>query len=72
MTSLDVEYLFTNTPLEETIHVWCDFLFSNNAKVNNINRIDFETLLRAALKNTFSILNKKFINKLMELLWDLL
>ena len=72
MNSLDVEYLFTNTPLEETINVWCDFLFSNNAKVNNINRIDFETLLRAALRNTFSILNKKFINKLMELLWDLL
>ena len=72
MTSLDAEDLFTNIPLEETINVCCDFLFSNNAKVNNINRIDFETLLTAALKNTFSILNKKFINKLMELLWDLL
>ena len=25
----------------------------NNAKVNNINRIDFEKLLRAALQNNF-------------------
>ena len=28
-------------------------MFSNNAKVNNINRIDFEKLLRAALQNNF-------------------
>ena len=50
MASLDVESLFTNIPLEQTISVCCDFLFSNNAKVN-INRIDFEKLLTAALQN---------------------
>ena len=33
--------------------VCCDSLFSNDAKVNNINRIDFEKLLRAALHNDF-------------------
>ena len=53
MASLDVESLFTNILLEETISVCCDSLFSNNAKVNNINRIDFEKLLRAALQNNF-------------------
>ena len=53
MASLDVESLFTNIPLEETISVCCDFSFSNNAKVNNINRIDFDKLLRAALQNNF-------------------
>ena len=31
----------------------CDSLFSNDAKVNNINRIDFEKPLRAALQNNF-------------------
>ena len=31
----------------------CDSLFSNNAKVNNINRNNFEKLLRAALQNNF-------------------
>ena len=46
MASLDV---FTNIPLEETISVCCDSLFSNDAKVNKINRIDFEKHLRAAL-----------------------
>ena len=46
MASLDV---FTNIPLEETISVCCDSLFSNDAKVNNINRTNFEKHLRAAL-----------------------
>ena len=53
IVSLDVESLFTNIPLEETIRMCCDFLFSNDAKVDNINRIDFEKLLRAALQNKF-------------------
>ena len=53
MVTLDVQYLFNKTPLEDTISVYCDSLFSNDAKVNNINRIDFEKLLRAALQNNF-------------------
>ena len=46
MASLDVE---SNIPLEENISVCCDSLLSND----NINRIDFEKLLRAALQNNF-------------------
>ena len=48
MASLDVESLFNNIPLEETTSVCCDSLFSNDAKVNNINRIDFQKLLRVS------------------------
>ena len=53
MTSLDVDSLFANIPLEDTIRVCCDSLFINDSKVNNINRIDFEKLLRAAVQNNF-------------------
>ena len=53
MVSMDVESLFTNIPLEETRNVCCDSLFRNDAKVNNIKRIDFKKLLRAALQNKF-------------------
>ena len=53
MTSLDVEFLFTNIPLENIIGVSCDSLFSDDAKVNNINRIEFERILRVALQNKF-------------------
>ena len=51
MASLNVHSLFTNIPLEETISVCCDSLFSNDAKVNNVNRINFQKLLRAVLQN---------------------
>ena len=37
----------------------CDSLFSNDVKVNNINRIEFEKLLRASLQyNLFSFERK--------------
>ena len=55
MTSLDVESLFV--PL-------CDSLFSNNAKVNNINRTDFEKLLRAALQNNFFNFERKIYKQI--------
>ena len=52
MASLDVESLFTNIPLEETINISCDSLFCSEAK-NNFSRNDFEKLLRVALQNNF-------------------
>ena len=42
-------YQHTSLP----ITVCCDSLFSNDAKINNINRTDFEKLLTAALQNNF-------------------
>ena len=53
LASLDVESLSIKIPLEETISMCCDSLFSNDAKVSNINRIDFEKGLRAATQNNF-------------------
>ena len=64
MASLDVESLFTHIPLEEAISVCCDSLFRNNAKINNINRIDFEKLLRAALQNNFFNFEGKIYKKI--------
>ena len=53
MASLDVESLFTNIPLKETINISCDSRFGSEAKVNNFSRNDFEKLLRMALQNNF-------------------
>ena len=36
MTSFDIESLFTNIPLEETINICVEKLFENNTKVNNL------------------------------------
>ena len=51
MTSLDVESLFTNIPLEETISISCGSVFGNETKKNNFSRNDFEKLLKMALQN---------------------
>ena len=66
MASLDVESLFTNIPLKETINISFDILFANEAKINNFSRNDFEKFLRMVLQTTSSILTIKSRNKLME------
>ena len=40
MASLDVESLFTNVPLEETINNSCGSLFGNEDKIKNFSRND--------------------------------
>ena len=39
-------------------------LFSNDPKVNNINRIDFEKLLKATLRNNFFNFKGKTYNQI--------
>ena len=65
MASLDVESLFTNISLEETIKISCDSLSDNEAEIKNFSRNDFEKLLRMAIKTTSLILMIKSINKRM-------
>ena len=59
MASLDVESLFTNIPLEETINISCDSFFGSEAKINNFSRNDFEKLLRMVLQNNFFNFDEK-------------
>ena len=53
MASLDVESLFTNIPLEETIKICYDSLYKNQELLSNINKNQFEKLLRDALCNNY-------------------
>ena len=45
MASLDIESLFTNIPLEETIKTCCDSFYKNQELLSNININHFEKLL---------------------------
>ena len=53
MASLDIESLFTNIPLEETIKTYCDSFYKNQELLSNININHFEKLLWAALCNNY-------------------
>ena len=45
MASLDVESLFTNIPLDETIDIVSKKVFKNKRKVNGLSKTDFSRLL---------------------------
>ena len=60
MTSFDIDSLFTNLPLDETIDICVDKLFKSKKKIKGFNETQFKTLLQFATKNSFFIFNDKF------------
>ena len=57
MVSLDIESLFTNIHLEITIKIYCDSLYKNHKLLSNINKNQFEKLLRVALCSNYFLLD---------------
>ena len=53
MASLDVESLFTNIPLEETIKICSNLLYKNQNLVNSLDKDNFEKFLKTALSNNY-------------------
>ena len=60
MVSLDIDSLFTNIPLEETIDICVDNLYNGNENPSNIPKHNFRTLLNIATKETFFMFNNKY------------
>ena len=63
MVSLDVENLFTNVPLEETINICLDKLFFQCNSFAGFTRNLFKNLLELALLNTFFIFDGKYFSQ---------
>ena len=59
MESLDVDSLFTNIPLKQTISICTKKLFENTEKVVGLPKIEFEELLSLATKEFYFIFNGK-------------
>ena len=57
MGSLDVDCLFTNISLEETIDICTNMLFENMEKVEVLPKIEFTELLSLATKESYFIFN---------------
>ena len=60
MVSFDVVSLFTNIPLQETIGICIDSLFSTTTEILGITATYFRALLELAVTNSFFIFNDKF------------
>ncbi len=57
MASFDVTSLFTNIPLDETIEIIADRLFSNAIRFHDLTRSEFKQLLNCAVKNCHFLFN---------------
>ncbi|KAG1651055.1 hypothetical protein GQR58_027516 [Nymphon striatum] len=64
MASFDVESLFTNIPLHETIDICLNQLFKDTSSVLNLTKDFFKELLRLAVLNTFFLFNDKFYEQI--------
>ena len=60
MASLDVDSLFTNIPLDETIYIWIDSLYKDDENSPEISKDVFRNVLTVATKELFLMFNNKF------------
>ena len=66
MGSPDIDSLFTDIPLEETIETCTNNLFKNSDIVHGLKKSEFKDLLSLATKESYFILNNKLYKKLTE------
>ena len=59
MASLDVDSLLTNIPLDETVNIIIEKLFSENETVHNLNKDQFKCLLTLASKESYFLSDGK-------------
>ena len=57
MDNLDVNSLFTNIPLEETINICKDLMHDQNDIVESLNTSEFKELLSLATKGSYFVFN---------------
>ena len=57
MDSLDVDSLFTNIPLEETIKVCINLLYDNDDVIESINESEFKNILPLAIQEWHFVFN---------------
>ena len=60
MASFDVDSLFTNIPLDETIEICVKKLFGRKHKFKGFNRSEFRSLLQFAVKDNLILFNGKY------------
>ena len=64
MASLDVDSLFTNIPLNETVDICCDLLFNNAETVDGLSRSEFKELLTIATTESFILFDGEYYQQI--------
>ena len=64
MASLDIDSLFTNIPLSETIDICCELLFEENDVVDGLTKDDFKQLLTIATTESFILFDNTYYQQI--------
>ena len=64
MASLDVDSLFTNIPLSETINICCDLVFKGKIIVDGLRKKDFRKLLTLATSESFILFDGMYYKQI--------
>ena len=64
MSSLDVDSLFTNIPLKETVDICCELLFRSQPIVDGLTRDQFEKLLTIATTESLILFNDSYYQQI--------
>ena len=64
MASLDVDSLFTSTPVDETIDICIDSLYKDDENNSKIPKDVFRNLLTVVTKESFFMFNNKFYKQI--------
>ena len=70
MRSLDVDSLFTNIPLKETIDICTNLLYNNVDVIEGINKTEFEKLLFLTTQESYFMFNDIFYKQKDGVTWD--
>ena len=66
--SLELDSLFTNILLQETINICTNMIFENTERLEGLLKVEFKELLSLATKEFYFISDRGSISKSMELL----
>ena len=70
MASFDVQSLFTNIPLDETINICVDMVYNKRKKVKGMLKRHFRQLLTISVKSSCFLFNDVYYKQIDGLLWD--
>ena len=70
MGSLDVDLLFINIPLDETIDICVNWLFENTNTVEDLKKSELKQLLRLATKEPYFIFSGLLCKQIDEVAMD--
>ena len=65
MATLDVDSLFTNVPLEETIHIFVNELFKSNSSIHGLNKKQIIEMLSLTTKESIILFEMAYYTQVV-------